>query len=174
MQCSQDTWRTSSYLRPCIKIQTHSYHSFCILKLMNILKDVSNSLLSLILIHFLSAGENFDQSPLKRTFKSKVLAHYPENIKCNPFDQDAVNMVSDFSTWHFYLIGLHLWFITSSSDLNVFNVLYHSFVLYHSICFMLVFYNPFFVFYFVYFIILILCVCFCLFCDVLLFCNFLF
>lgn len=40
-----------------------------------------------------SSGENFDQSPLKRTFKSKVLAHYPENIQCNPFDQDAVNMV---------------------------------------------------------------------------------
>uniref|UniRef100_A0A8B9KTP7 DENN/MADD domain containing 5B n=1 Tax=Astyanax mexicanus TaxID=7994 RepID=A0A8B9KTP7_ASTMX len=39
------------------------------------------------------AGENFDQSPLKRTFKSKVLAHYPQNIECNPFDQDAVNML---------------------------------------------------------------------------------
>uniref|UniRef100_A0A673JNN9 DENN domain-containing protein 5B n=1 Tax=Sinocyclocheilus rhinocerous TaxID=307959 RepID=A0A673JNN9_9TELE len=40
-----------------------------------------------------SVRENFDQSPLKRTFKSKVLAHYPENIECNPFDQDAVNML---------------------------------------------------------------------------------
>uniref|UniRef100_A0A4W4HAD6 UDENN domain-containing protein n=1 Tax=Electrophorus electricus TaxID=8005 RepID=A0A4W4HAD6_ELEEL len=39
------------------------------------------------------AGENFDQSPLKRTFKSKVLAHYPENIDWSPFDQDAVNML---------------------------------------------------------------------------------
>uniref|UniRef100_A0A672N487 DENN domain-containing protein 5B n=1 Tax=Sinocyclocheilus grahami TaxID=75366 RepID=A0A672N487_SINGR len=39
------------------------------------------------------AGENFDQSPLKRTFKSKVLAHYPKNIECNAFDQDAVNML---------------------------------------------------------------------------------
>lgn len=38
-------------------------------------------------------GENFDQSPLRRTFKSKVLAHYPQNIEWNPFDQDAVNMV---------------------------------------------------------------------------------
>uniref|UniRef100_A0A8C2HQF7 DENN/MADD domain containing 5B n=1 Tax=Cyprinus carpio TaxID=7962 RepID=A0A8C2HQF7_CYPCA len=71
----------------------HSYHSFCILKLMNILKDVSNPLFSLILINVLSAGENFDQSPLKRTFKSKVLTHYPENIECNPFDQYAVNML---------------------------------------------------------------------------------
>ncbi|KAG8438671.1 hypothetical protein GDO86_005020 [Hymenochirus boettgeri] len=39
------------------------------------------------------AGENFDQSPLKRTFKSKVLAHYPQNVDWNPFDQDAVNML---------------------------------------------------------------------------------
>ncbi|ETE64400.1 DENN domain-containing protein 5B, partial [Ophiophagus hannah] len=38
-------------------------------------------------------GENFDQSPLRRTFKSKVLAHYPQNIEWNPFDQDAVNML---------------------------------------------------------------------------------
>ncbi|KAL0962627.1 hypothetical protein UPYG_G00342960 [Umbra pygmaea] len=40
-----------------------------------------------------STGENFEQSPLKRTFKSKVLAHYPENVEWNPFDQDAVNML---------------------------------------------------------------------------------
>ncbi|KAL2102240.1 hypothetical protein ACEWY4_001408 [Coilia grayii] len=40
-----------------------------------------------------ATGENFDQSPLKRTFKSKVLAHYPENVEWNPFDQDAVNML---------------------------------------------------------------------------------
>ncbi|XP_034636136.1 DENN domain-containing protein 5B isoform X4 [Trachemys scripta elegans] len=39
------------------------------------------------------AGENFEQSPLRRTFKSKVLAHYPQNIEWNPFDQDAVNML---------------------------------------------------------------------------------
>uniref|UniRef100_A0AAY5ELE8 UDENN domain-containing protein n=1 Tax=Electrophorus electricus TaxID=8005 RepID=A0AAY5ELE8_ELEEL len=41
----------------------------------------------------LHESENFDQSPLKRTFKSKVLAHYPENIDWSPFDQDAVNML---------------------------------------------------------------------------------
>ncbi|KAF3859462.1 hypothetical protein F7725_021861 [Dissostichus mawsoni] len=29
----------------------------------------------------------------ERTFKSKVLARYPENLEWNPFDQDAVNMV---------------------------------------------------------------------------------
>ncbi|XP_071359109.1 DENN domain-containing protein 5B isoform X1 [Trachinotus anak] len=40
-----------------------------------------------------ATGENFEQSPLKRTFKSKVLARYPENVEWNPFDQDAVNML---------------------------------------------------------------------------------
>uniref|UniRef100_A0A8C5D989 DENN/MADD domain containing 5A n=1 Tax=Gouania willdenowi TaxID=441366 RepID=A0A8C5D989_GOUWI len=37
--------------------------------------------------------ENFEQSPLRRTFKSKVLAHYPDNVEWNPFDQDAVGML---------------------------------------------------------------------------------
>uniref|UniRef100_A0A7N6FBV7 DENN/MADD domain containing 5B n=1 Tax=Anabas testudineus TaxID=64144 RepID=A0A7N6FBV7_ANATE len=46
------------------------------------------------LCHFLFLyRENFEQSPLKRTFKSKVLARYPENVSGNPFDQDAVNML---------------------------------------------------------------------------------
>uniref|UniRef100_A0A4W3GGV4 DENN/MADD domain containing 5B n=1 Tax=Callorhinchus milii TaxID=7868 RepID=A0A4W3GGV4_CALMI len=40
-----------------------------------------------------SQRENFEQSPLRRTFKSKVLAHYPQNVEWNPFDQDAVNML---------------------------------------------------------------------------------
>uniref|UniRef100_A0A1A8KC87 DENN/MADD domain containing 5A n=1 Tax=Nothobranchius kuhntae TaxID=321403 RepID=A0A1A8KC87_NOTKU len=39
------------------------------------------------------SGENFEQSPLRRTFKSKVLAHYPDNVEGNPFDQDAVGML---------------------------------------------------------------------------------
>ncbi|XP_055963796.1 DENN domain-containing protein 5B isoform X2 [Sorex fumeus] len=39
------------------------------------------------------AGENFEQSPLRRTFKSKVLAHYPQNVEWSPFDQDAVNLL---------------------------------------------------------------------------------
>uniref|UniRef100_A0A8C6KNU5 DENN domain containing 5A n=1 Tax=Nothobranchius furzeri TaxID=105023 RepID=A0A8C6KNU5_NOTFU len=38
-------------------------------------------------------SENFEQSPLRRTFKSKVLAHYPDNVEGNPFDQDAVGML---------------------------------------------------------------------------------
>uniref|UniRef100_A0A8C5HGC8 DENN domain-containing protein 5B-like n=1 Tax=Gouania willdenowi TaxID=441366 RepID=A0A8C5HGC8_GOUWI len=37
--------------------------------------------------------ENLEQSPLKRTFRSKVLARYPENVEYNPFDQNAVNML---------------------------------------------------------------------------------
>lgn len=41
------------------------------------------------------SGENFEQSPLRRTFKSKVLAHYPENVEWSPFDQDAVGMVRE-------------------------------------------------------------------------------
>ncbi|XP_053304823.1 DENN domain-containing protein 5A isoform X2 [Spea bombifrons] len=39
------------------------------------------------------SGENFEQTPLRRTFKSKVLAHYPENVEWNAFDQDAVGML---------------------------------------------------------------------------------
>lgn len=46
------------------------------------------------------AGENFEQTPLRRTFKSKVLARYPENVEWNPFDQDAVGMVSICSYKH--------------------------------------------------------------------------
>ncbi|XP_073401278.1 DENN domain-containing protein 5A isoform X1 [Dendrobates tinctorius] len=38
-------------------------------------------------------GENFEQTPLRRTFKSKVLARYPENVEWNAFDQDAVGML---------------------------------------------------------------------------------
>ncbi|KAJ3612129.1 hypothetical protein NHX12_020406 [Muraenolepis orangiensis] len=38
-------------------------------------------------------GENFEESPLRRTFKSKILAHFPETVEWNPFDQDAVNML---------------------------------------------------------------------------------
>ncbi|XP_040190716.1 DENN domain-containing protein 5A [Rana temporaria] len=40
-----------------------------------------------------SEGENFEQTPLRRTFKSKVLSRYPENVEWNAFDQDAVGML---------------------------------------------------------------------------------
>ncbi|XP_065813435.1 DENN domain-containing protein 5B [Labrus bergylta] len=39
------------------------------------------------------AGEGFEQSPIRRSFKSKVLVHYPENTDRNPFSKDAVNML---------------------------------------------------------------------------------
>uniref|UniRef100_A0A4W6E5J0 DENN/MADD domain containing 5B n=1 Tax=Lates calcarifer TaxID=8187 RepID=A0A4W6E5J0_LATCA len=39
------------------------------------------------------AGENFEQSPIRRSFKSKVLVRYPENTDRNPFNKDAVNML---------------------------------------------------------------------------------
>uniref|UniRef100_A0A8C8I8H2 DENN domain-containing protein 5B n=1 Tax=Oncorhynchus tshawytscha TaxID=74940 RepID=A0A8C8I8H2_ONCTS len=39
------------------------------------------------------AGESFEQSPLRRSFKSKVLAHYPESTDRSPFNRDAVNML---------------------------------------------------------------------------------
>uniref|UniRef100_A0A7N8WLC6 DENN domain-containing protein 5B-like n=1 Tax=Mastacembelus armatus TaxID=205130 RepID=A0A7N8WLC6_9TELE len=39
------------------------------------------------------AGESFEQSPIRRSFKSKVLVHYPENTDRSPFNKDAVNML---------------------------------------------------------------------------------
>ncbi|XP_056137936.1 DENN domain-containing protein 5B-like isoform X2 [Lampris incognitus] len=39
------------------------------------------------------AGEGFEQSPIRRSFKSKVLAHYPESTNKYPFNKDAVNML---------------------------------------------------------------------------------
>ncbi|XP_075998353.1 DENN domain-containing protein 5B-like [Genypterus blacodes] len=39
------------------------------------------------------AGEGFEQSPIRRSFKSKVLAHYPESTDRIPFNKDAVNML---------------------------------------------------------------------------------
>uniref|UniRef100_A0A8C7FCN8 DENN domain containing 5B n=1 Tax=Oncorhynchus kisutch TaxID=8019 RepID=A0A8C7FCN8_ONCKI len=39
------------------------------------------------------AGESFEQSPIRRSFRSKVLAHYPESTDRSPFNRDAVNML---------------------------------------------------------------------------------
>ncbi|XP_061422825.1 DENN domain-containing protein 5B-like isoform X1 [Lethenteron reissneri] len=39
------------------------------------------------------SGENFECTPLRRTFKAKVLAHYPQAVDWNPFDGDAVGML---------------------------------------------------------------------------------
>uniref|UniRef100_A0A673XNG9 DENN/MADD domain containing 5B n=1 Tax=Salmo trutta TaxID=8032 RepID=A0A673XNG9_SALTR len=40
-----------------------------------------------------SDGESFEQSPIRRSFKSKVLSHYPESTDRSPFNRDAVNML---------------------------------------------------------------------------------
>uniref|UniRef100_T1IME6 DENN domain-containing protein 5B n=1 Tax=Strigamia maritima TaxID=126957 RepID=T1IME6_STRMM len=37
--------------------------------------------------------DNLQSSPLERSYKSKVLAHFPENVRYNPFDSEAVNML---------------------------------------------------------------------------------
>ncbi|KAL0967981.1 hypothetical protein UPYG_G00260610 [Umbra pygmaea] len=39
------------------------------------------------------ADGGFEQSPIQRSFKSKVLAHYPEGTDRSPFNRDAVNML---------------------------------------------------------------------------------
>ncbi|XP_072941524.1 DENN domain-containing protein 5B isoform X1 [Epargyreus clarus] len=38
-------------------------------------------------------GDNLHISPLDRSYKGKVLAHYPDNIHSNPFDEHAVCML---------------------------------------------------------------------------------
>lgn len=39
------------------------------------------------------AGESLEQSPLRRSFKSNILVHYPESTERNPFNTNAVNML---------------------------------------------------------------------------------
>lgn len=46
-----------------------------------------------------STGDNLQSSPLERPYKCKVLGHYPENVSWNPFDKDAVCMVSK---WYYF------------------------------------------------------------------------
>lgn len=55
---------------------------------------IAKDFVEMIYFFLFLVGENFEQTPLRRTFKSKVLARYPENVEWNPFDQDAVGMVS--------------------------------------------------------------------------------
>ncbi|XP_030023561.2 DENN domain-containing protein 5A isoform X2 [Manduca sexta] len=38
-------------------------------------------------------GDNLHVSPLDRSYKGKVLAHYPDNITSNPFDEHAICML---------------------------------------------------------------------------------
>ncbi|XP_052822652.1 DENN domain-containing protein 5B isoform X4 [Octopus bimaculoides] len=39
------------------------------------------------------SGDNLHCAPLRRPYKSKVLAHYPETVPWNPFDKEAVGML---------------------------------------------------------------------------------
>ncbi|KAJ7998153.1 hypothetical protein DPEC_G00219640 [Dallia pectoralis] len=39
------------------------------------------------------AGECFEQSPIQRSFKSRILAQYPESTDRRPFNRDAVNLL---------------------------------------------------------------------------------
>ncbi|XP_013174914.1 PREDICTED: DENN domain-containing protein 5A [Papilio xuthus] len=38
-------------------------------------------------------GDNLHISPLDRSYKGKILAHYPDNVNSNPFDEHAVCML---------------------------------------------------------------------------------
>lgn len=38
-------------------------------------------------------GDSLHRSPLERSYKAKVLMHFPSNVDWNPFDEDAVRMV---------------------------------------------------------------------------------
>ncbi|XP_026326340.1 DENN domain-containing protein 5A isoform X2 [Hyposmocoma kahamanoa] len=38
-------------------------------------------------------GDNLHVSPLDRAYKGKILAHYPDNVSSNPFDEHAVCML---------------------------------------------------------------------------------
>ncbi|XP_069132552.1 DENN domain-containing protein 5B-like isoform X3 [Argopecten irradians] len=40
------------------------------------------------------SGDNLQCPPLDRPFKSKVLSHFPQSVPWNPFDKDAVGMLS--------------------------------------------------------------------------------
>jgi hypothetical protein len=39
-------------------------------------------------------GDNLEATPLERSYKCQVLGHYPESVLWNPFDKNAVGMVS--------------------------------------------------------------------------------
>ena len=51
---------------------------------------------------FVCPGDSLHISPLERSFKAKVLMHFPSNVEWNPFDEDAVRMVSLFCTNKFF------------------------------------------------------------------------
>lgn len=47
------------------------------------------------MIFFVSDGvNNLNSPPLERSYKGKSLAHYPENVSWNPFDDYGICMLS--------------------------------------------------------------------------------
>lgn len=57
--------------------------------------DILIELLNMRTLHCLFVLEdNLHVSPLERSYKNKVLAHYPDNVVSNTFDASAVSMVS--------------------------------------------------------------------------------
>lgn len=46
-----------------------------------------------MIVYIFVSGDNLHASPLERSYKTKVLAHYPNNVATNPFDASAVSMV---------------------------------------------------------------------------------
>ena len=57
-------------------------------------------------IFYACPGDSLHISPLERSFKAKVLMHFPSNVEWNPFDEDAVRMVSLFCKNNFFNCGL--------------------------------------------------------------------
>ena len=53
-------------------------------------------------LFFVCPGDSLHISPLERSFKAKVLVHFPSNVEWNPFDEDAVRMVSFFRGNNFF------------------------------------------------------------------------
>ena len=60
-----------------------------------------------ILFLMYDVGDSLHRSPLERSYKAKVLMHFPSNVEWNPFDEDAVRMVR-LLTSHLNLNYLHV------------------------------------------------------------------
>uniref|UniRef100_A0A8C5DY59 DENN domain-containing protein 5B-like n=1 Tax=Gouania willdenowi TaxID=441366 RepID=A0A8C5DY59_GOUWI len=75
------------------------FHAFCIfVNLTTIMICHAHYLLACFNIDTLNPfyiffSDHFWPLPVRRSFKSKVLVHYPENTGKNPFNKDAVNML---------------------------------------------------------------------------------
>ena len=50
---------------------------------------------------FEKKDDGVSKPPLERSYKSKILNHFPANLPWNPFDEDAVTQVNK----HIYMIS---------------------------------------------------------------------